>query len=132
MAKTTQPNRQVFFRLDAHYRLIIATIISAVACYFTRQHQSTPATILMTWVAFALTVIIMDWIIIFTSHPLEVRKIAKLEDSSRTFIFLFVIAASIISLGAIIFLLTSTKGQSGEGVAFPVILSLTSVLVSWW
>jgi uncharacterized membrane protein len=132
MAKTTEPNRQVLFKLDAHYKLIIAIIASGVACYFTRQHQSVPATILMTWVSFALTVNIMDWIIIFTSHPLEVRKIAKLEDSSRTFIFLFVIAASIISLGAIIFLLTSTKGQSGEGVAFPVILSLTSVLVSWW
>jgi uncharacterized membrane protein len=36
------------------------------------------------------------------------------------------------SLGAILFLLQSTKGHHGAGVAFPVILSLSSVLVSWW
>lgn len=132
MAKTTAQNRQLFFRLDAHYRLIIAVIASVVACYFSSQPNETPATILITWVAFALTVIIMDWIIILTSHPKEVRKIASLEDSSRTLIFLFVIVASIISLGAIILLLHSAKGQSGNGVAFPVILSLTSVIVSWW
>jgi len=77
-------------------------------------------------------VIVMDWIIIFTSHPQEVRKNAKLQDSNRTFIFLFVIASSIMSLGAIIFLLMSAKGKTGEGVAFPVILALASVLVSWW
>jgi len=132
MAKTTAQNRQVFFSLDAHYRLVIAVIASGVACYFSSQHNETPATILITWVAFALVVLIMDWIIILTSHPKEVRKIASLEDSSRTLIFLFVIVASIISLGAIILLLHSAKGKSADGVAFPVILSLTSVIVSWW
>ena len=124
--------RQVFFRLDAHYRLLIAAIASGVACYFSSQHNETPATILMTWVAFALTVLIMDWILILSSHPKEVRKIASLEDSSRTLIFTFVIVAAVISLGAILLLLQSTKGQSGDGVAFPVILSLTSVVISWW
>ena len=125
-------DKQVFFRLDAHYRLLIAAVASGVACYFSSGHNQIPATILITWVAFALTVLVMDWILILSSHPKEVRKIASLEDSSRTLIFLFVIVASIMSLGAIILLLQSTKGQSSDGVAFPVILSLTSVIVSWW
>lgn len=129
MAKS---ERQLFFRIDAQYRLLIAVIAGGVACYFSSRQNETPATILMTWLAFALTVIIMDWIIILTSHPKEVRKIATLEDSSRTLIFLVVIVASIISLGAILLLLQSTKGQSGDGVAFPVILAITSVIVSWW
>lgn len=129
MAKS---DRQLFFKLDAHYRLLIAVVTAAIAWYFSSQHNEAPAIILITWVAFALTVVIMDWIIILTSHPKEVRKIAILEDSSRTLIFLFVIVASIISLGAIILLLHSAKGKSAEGVAFPVILALTSVIVSWW
>lgn len=124
--------RQVFFRLDAHYRLLIAALASGVAGYFSAQQNETPVTVLMAWIAFAVVVLIMDWIIIFTSHPKEVRKIVSLEDSSRTLIFLFVIIAAVISLGAILLLLQSTKGQSSDGVAFPVILSLTSVVVSWW
>ena len=125
-------NRQLFFRLDAHYRFLIALIAATAAFFITRSSQSAPAAILMVWVAFAFTVIVMDWIIIFTSHPMDVRKNAELQDSNRTFIFLFVIASSVMSLGAIIFLLISAKGKTGEGVAFPVILALTSVLVSWW
>jgi uncharacterized membrane protein len=112
--------------------LLIAAIASGVACYFSNQHNETPATILLTWLAFAVIVLIMDWIIILSSHPKEVRKIASLEDSSRTLIFTFVIVAAVISLGAILLLLQSTKGQSDDGVAFPVILSLTSVVTSWW
>lgn len=127
-----ESDRQLFFRLDAHYRFLIALLVAVAAFFFSRSGQSTPAEILIVWIAFAFTVIVMDWIIIFTSHPLDVRKNAKLQDSNRTFIFLFVIASSVISLGAIIFLLLSAKGKSAEGVAFPVILALTSVLVSWW
>jgi len=128
----TKSKRQVFFRLDAHYRLLIAVVAGTVACYFSNNHNKLPATILMTWIAFALTVLIMDWIILLTSHPKEVRKIASLEDSSRTLIFLIVVTASVISLGAILMLLQSTKGQSGDGITFPIILSLASVIFSWW
>lgn len=127
-----ETDRQLFFKLDAHYRFLIAFLVAAAVFFLVRGHQSAPAAALIIWIAFAFSVIVMDWIIIFTSHPLEVRKNAKLQDSNRNFIFLFVIASSIMSLGAIIFLLVSTKGQSGEGVAFPVVLALTSVLVSWW
>jgi len=131
MAKK-ESERQLFFRLDAQYRFLIALIVAIAAFFITRSSQTTPSAILMVWVAFAFTVIVMDWIIILTSHPQDVRKNAKLQDSNRTFIFLFVIASSIMSLGAIVFLLISAKGKSGEGVAFPVILALASVLVSWW
>jgi uncharacterized membrane protein len=74
----------------------------------------------------------MDWVIILSSHPREVRKIASIQDSSRTLIFLFVIGASIISLLAILFLLKSSKDVSKEVVTAHVILAMASVLVSWW
>lgn len=73
----------------------------------------------------------MDWIIIATSHPREVRKIAKLQDSSRTIIFLFVIGASIASMGAIIFLLKSAKGHSNSTNGH-IVLAICAVVVSWW
>ena len=132
MAKNIRPDRQLFFRLDAHYRFIIALIVSAGVLFFINGRNAVPATILIVWITFAVTVIILDWISILSSHPLEVRKIAKLQDSSRTFLFLFVITAAVMSLGAIIFLLKSAKGHTGSGVAFPVVLALISVIVSWW
>ncbi len=124
--------KNTFFTFDAHYRVVISFGAALVAFLLTRPKLSWPATSLITWVAFALAIIIMDWIIIFNAHPKEIRKIAKLQDSSRTLIFLFVIAASVISLGAILFLLKSTKSLPAADVTGHIILAMASVIVSWW
>lgn len=121
-----------FFRFDAHYRMIISLALAVAAFLLTHAKLSWPAATLVTWVTFALAVIIMDWIIILNAHPKEIRKIAKLQDSSRTLIFLFVIVASLISLGAILFLLKGTKGQAGADVTGHILLAMASVIVSWW
>src|SRR5215217_3489555 len=128
----TPTKRQVFFSIDAHYRFVIALVVATGSFLLVHSDESVAEGVLMAWIAFAFTVIVLDWIIIFTSHPMEVRKIAKLQDSSRTFIFLFTLISAIMSLGAIVFLLLSAKGHTGSGVAFPVVLAMASVLVSWW
>lgn len=131
MPKTLQADKRIFFRLDAHYRLLISLATAAIVFFCFQGGHGLPAVILFTWISFASTIIIMDWIIILSSHPREVRKIAKLQDSSRTFLFLFVIAASIASFGAIVFLLKSSKGHSAD-VNAHILLSITAVIISWW
>jgi uncharacterized membrane protein len=121
-----------FFSFDAHHRMVISFGVALIAFLFTRTKLSWPAASLITWVAFALAVIIMDWIIILNAHPKEIRKIAKLQDSSRTLIFLFVIFSSVISLAAILFLLKATKGQPAADVTGHILLALASVIASWW
>lgn len=122
---------KVWFRLDAHYRMLISLVISGSVLFVSLGHFSAPAVILVTWIAFALAIIIMDWVIILSSHPMEVRKIARIQDSSRTLIFLFVIVASLVSTLAIFFLLKSSKHLSAEAVTEHVLLSMASVIVSW-
>lgn len=131
MAKTLQPDKRVFFRLDAHYRLLISILVAIIVFFSVQDKFRLPAVILLTWISFAMVIIIMDWIIIMSSHPREVRKIAKLQDSSRTFLFLFVIAASVASFGAIVFLLKSSKGH-GATVNEHILLAISAVVVSWW
>jgi len=130
MAKSTP--RLSLFRVDAHYRLYISLLITAVIFFLIRQHFSVGELVLFTWSIFALCVILLDWLIIFSSHPQDVRKVANLEDSSRTVIFIFVIGAAIISLGAILFLLKSSKSASEAQITEHVLLSMASVVISWW
>jgi uncharacterized membrane protein len=130
MPKTLKTDKQLFFRLDAHYRLMIALSVGAVTFLFVRNFFTGPAIILFTWIGVALTIIILDWIIIITSHPREVRRIAKLQDSSRTIIFLFVLAASVASMGAIVFLLKSAKDHSDKNAH--ILLAISAVIISWW
>ncbi len=132
MATPLKPDRRFFFRLDAHVRLMISLAVAAIVFLCIPKTSSIPATALISWIGCALTVILLDWIIIFSSHPLEVRKIAKLQDSSRTFLFLFITAASVASLVAIIFLLKSTKGVSSAVKNEHILLAIGAVITSWW
>lgn len=91
-----------------------------------------PAKFLSVWVAFAVALIILDWLIIIYTHPIEVRKIATLEDSSRSVIFVIVLAASVVSLGAIYFLLKSVKHHSEAEVSAGVFLAMGAIMASWW
>jgi uncharacterized membrane protein len=132
MTKTLKADKRIFYRLDAHYRLIISLAVSAITFFLINGKFTVPAVILFTWISFAMAIIIMDWIIIMSSHPREVRKIAKLQDSSRTFLFLFVVAASIASMGAVVFLLKSSKGLHGAAINEHILLAIVAVIVSWW
>ncbi|WP_183558062.1 DUF1345 domain-containing protein [Mucilaginibacter sp. SP1R1] len=122
---------KLWLRLDAHYRLLISLGVAAITLFFVWGRFSPPAAILVTWLACGMTIILMDWIIILSSHPIEVRRIAKIEDSSRTLIFLFVIVASLVSMLAIFFLLKSSKHLSAEAVTGHVLLGMASVIISW-
>lgn len=131
MPRKIKPGRTLILRMDAQYRLLVA-LAFGIAGYFVFRHiTSLPAQALSVWIVFALTVIIMDWMAIFWSHPLEVRKIARLQDSSRYLLFLFVVTASVVSLAAIVFLLKSAKGQGAANVSSNVTLAMAAVIVSW-
>lgn len=132
MPPKAKTKTKVFFSIDAHYRLLISLGTAAVALFFSWTHFSAPTVALVTWLAFGFSIIVMDWVIILTANPAEIRKIASIEDSSRTLIFLFVIAASLMSLLAIVLLLLSTKNQSDAVVTARVSLAMASVVVSWW
>jgi len=132
MPNKIKSNRALIFRLDAHFRLYIAFALALGAYFVFRHVESLPAQVLSIWIVFALTVILLDWITIIWAHPLEIHKIARLQDSSRTLIFLFVIVASVVSLVAIVSLLMTTKGRSATNVTEHVILTITSVFISWW
>ncbi|MCO5936303.1 DUF1345 domain-containing protein [Mucilaginibacter sp. RB4R14] len=132
MEPVTEPKKNFLLRIDAHYRLYISLLIGAVTFLFVRHNPSAPAVTLITWIAVAASIIVLDWITILWAHPKDIRKIANLEDSSRFMIFLFVMVASLVSLIAILLLLKSTKNQSNDAVAGYIILAMSAVIVSWW
>jgi uncharacterized membrane protein len=105
--------------------------VAAVVFFLAYPTLSAPSTALITWMSFALSAILLTWIAILSSHPREVQKIAKLQDSSRAMIFGFVITASLVSLLAVYFLLKSAKSHS-VNVNGHILLAMTAVFVSWW
>ncbi|MGZ3778066.1 MAG: DUF1345 domain-containing protein, partial [Mucilaginibacter sp.] len=111
--------------------VMISLVVAAIVFPLTYSTVSLPSTILITWMAFALSAILLIWITILSSHPREVQRIAKLQDSSRAMLFGFVITASMVSLLAVYFLLKSAKGHTAN-VSGHILLAMAAVFVSWW
>ena len=132
MPDSTPKQNASVYQLDAHHRLIIALLVSVGAFFVFRTHTSAAELILTIWIFFAMSLIVSQWIVIFTAHPSEIISIAKIQDSSRSLIFVFVIGAALVSLGAIVALLSLPKQLHGAHRLAPVLLSLGSVVVSWW
>lgn len=123
---------QNFKYLNARHRQFIAIFIAASVYFFTRNY-SVPINIMLTWLGYAATILILSWASMLTLHPKDIGKnSAKEEDSSVPFIFLFIVASAFASLFAVILLLQSIKGKSPEQISEHVILSIASVAVSWW
>ena len=97
------PTPHLFMRMDAHHRVMISLVVARYCFPLTYSTVSLPSTILVTWMSFALSAIVLIWITILSSHPREVRRIAKLQDSSRAMLFGFVITASVVSLAGCLF-----------------------------
>ena len=120
-----------FKYLDSQHRQYIALAV-ALLTYFLTRKQPLSINIMLTWINYASSILVMSWISILSMHPSNVRKVASLEDSSVTFIFLFIIGSAFASLFAVVFLLQSLKGLSKEQTITHVLLSITSVAISWW
>ncbi|QJD94504.1 DUF1345 domain-containing protein [Mucilaginibacter robiniae] len=132
MPANKSSKKKLQFYLDAHHRLFIALGVGIVAAAISYRNLSGPQTTLIAWICFAFSIIIPEWIIILTAHPREIRSIARLQDSSRSFIFLFVIGAALVSLFAIGYLLITSKHSSQAEVTRSIILTMGSVITSWW
>lgn len=120
----------ILHELPATRRLLISVAFAAII-FLIIQKQAASVQFMCVWIGFALSNLLLFWITITTAKPDEIKRIAKKQDNSRTLIFLVVIAASFISLLAIILLLQILPTAKGASYYYHVSLSVASVICSW-
>jgi uncharacterized membrane protein len=129
--KSDDPPRRPY-ALDAHHRAFIACTIAVITYILLRGHAALPAQLILTWNAFALTVVVMAWIVISTKDPYDVRRDARLQDANATVLFTLVVTAATASLLAVGLLLGSAKNLSPTELAEHVALAVSAVTLSWF
>ena len=80
-----------------------------------------PARITSIWVAFALMVLVLSWTAILVLHPRDLPKLSRMQDSSRTWILFFSLAAALASLFAVRALLNSVDANRQEHLILPIV-----------
>jgi len=127
-APVTPPARH-FLHLEATARCIVAAIVAVVTFFVSRRFAVTPTCIIGAWDSFALVLLALIWIAIFSSGIDHIRYRARTQDLSRALIFTFTVAAACSSVFAVIFLLAAAKNTSHLGLH--ATLSVVAVLSSW-
>ncbi len=117
-------------RLDAHHRLGISFAAAAAAAFFLRD-ASAPLLTMAIWLAYACTNLALCWVVFVQAHPKDLPALSRLGDSSSTLIFVFVLAAAMASLGAVLSLLTTLGGLSEGQRYVHIACAILSVLSSW-
>lgn len=118
-------------RLDAHHKFFISLGIALLVFALSYGKASFSIQFILTWIGYAATDLLLSWFTIFMIHPLEMKKVTKTQDSNRTFIFLFVLTAAVISLFVVVLLLKTTQHLSPDELSLHILLSVSAVLLSW-
>ncbi len=119
--------------LDAHSRLFIALGVSLIVFVLTIGHLKLAVQAIAIWNVFAWTVIVLAWsrILLAPSAKSSVQA-AKLQDSARFAIFLFVVFAAVASLASVAILIGGAKGLGRKALTEHLLLAGTTVVSSWF
>ena len=126
-----RPILKSILQLDAHHRLLVSIIVAA-ACspVIASLVSGWGRRLILSWDAFALSLLALAWARILTAQPKIVLRTARLQHSTRKWIFLFVLAAACAGLGAVFYLLP-LLGGADHPRAEHYALALATVLLSW-
>ncbi|MEI7958516.1 MAG: DUF1345 domain-containing protein [Verrucomicrobiota bacterium] len=116
---------------DAHHRLFFSSAVAVCVAIATEGRFRLPVQLVAIWNAFSLCVLVLAWARIVTARPRESLRTAKLQDSGRRTIFLFVMLAACASILAVGYLLGTAHGRHGGRLLETVALAFATVVGSW-
>jgi uncharacterized membrane protein len=117
------------FHLEAKMQCVVAAIVGVASYFVVHAFAATPTCVIAAWDSFAVTLLVLIWVAIFSSGIDHIRYRARTQDLSRLLIFIFTIGAACSSIFAVIFLLSAAKSTSHIGLH--ATLSVLAVLSSW-
>lgn len=131
--KVRTPSSVPFFeRVNSFQRLFICIAI-ALLIYFLLQIKGIGklSHIMIGWNTFSLCMIIMSWVSFFITDSKQIREQSKVQDPSRTIIFIIIIIATLVSFLAVLLLIIS-KGEGDNTSSWRIAIAIAGMLFSWF
>jgi uncharacterized membrane protein len=116
---------------DARHRLIFSLLLATMVWFGLRGRVQTSTQSIVTWDVFALSILVLAWLTITTTPPDKLRMRARMQDVSRTVIFVFVLLAACAGLFAVGFLFFTNKNAQHPHFTLHLLMSLLAVISSW-
>jgi uncharacterized membrane protein len=123
---------KALYRIDAHHRFFAGVGVAALAFALTPWGLHWTTRVLTSWNAYSVCVLALAWVTLAYTKPDEVARTARLQDSGRTAIFVFVIVAACASVFAVAAELGTAKGLDPAHFGGHILLCVLTVLTSWF
>lgn len=110
-------------------RVLVSLVLASVT-FFSILHLSISPWVkyMLVWETFAFSYIASSWIIFVKRTVPEIRRYARADDGSRTFVTLLVLITSFSSMFAVLLVMIS---QSNADKALYVPVAITGMMASW-
>ncbi len=126
-----EQHRGLFLRMHPLQRIGLSTVLAAAVWFLLRNKlDDTLLIIISTWSAFALSYLILSWVVLFGIKVSELKKIATKEDGSRLFVLLFTVITSFAAMFTVLLLIIGGDKNEGNKL-LTVLVGFSSILFSW-
>lgn len=131
MTDSAKKNKgNIFLRMHSLVRVLISVVLSVTAFFLALKSQSKLIEIVSLWSVFALTYLIMSWIILFTKPIDEIKKTAAKDDGSVPYVFIMILLSSCGSMFMVLLLLISKDVHTSKS-NFLVPITVAGMMLSW-
>ncbi len=121
-----------FEKIHSFAKLLICVAIAIIVYFIVQiEHVDILAHIMIGWDTFSLCLITMEWITFMITTSQDIRKQAKVQDSSRSLIFFIILIATLASFMAVL-LLVVTKQKFKLAESSHLIIALAGMVLSWF
>lgn len=118
-------------KLHPLHRILISAGVAGAVYLLTHAASLTPLIrVVLLWDVFALVYNITCWSVFFHRKVEEIRKYARKEDGSRTFVFIVILLACFASMLMVLLLMISDESRETDKVLY-VPVALAGILFSW-
>ena len=122
---------KLFERIHPLTKLVICLVASLLVYFLVViQHLDVITHILMSWETFSICLITMDWITFSVTKTDQIREQARIQDSSRTIIFLIILISTLASFLAVLLLIV-TKENFKNQQSIHLIIAVAGLILSW-
>lgn len=110
-------------------RVLVSLAFAAIAFFALLRTPMSPwVKYMLVWNTFAFSYIAASWVIFIKRSTAEIRKYARIDDGSRTFVTLLILVTSFSSMFAVL-LVMLTKTNEDKALYLPV--AITGMMACW-
>ncbi|CAN5150947.1 DUF1345 domain-containing protein [soil metagenome] len=130
-AMPTKKNENIFLSMRPVHRISISLFLAAIIFLLIRKSDLNVTMISMIlWDVFALSYVVLSWIVFFKSTVTHIETLAQKDDGSRIFVFIVVVISSFASMLTVLLLVISKENAGTSAIIYlPVIIA--GILLSW-